>query len=184
MEKRWMSCGETDNATLTATGTLIIGYGNPLRGDDGAGPALAELVEELLVVDGVRTTTCLVSMQLTPEMADDLSRFRRVVFVDASFEVQPGKASVTRIGPREQSSALGHLLSPEALLALSQEAFGICPEAWVAAVGVSSMELGETLSADVASAVERLAGHVRHWVAQWDAQDRDGAASVDVEGAV
>ena len=183
MERRWMSCGETENLEQAA-GTLVIGFGNPLRGDDGAGPALVEQLEELLLADGVTTTTCLAAMQLTPELADDASRYRRVVFVDASFEVLPGKATVTRIWPREQASALGHHMTAENLLALSQEAFGRCPEAWVAAIGVSSMELGETLTADVASAVERLAGHLRHWVSEWDRQDVEGLACVDVEGAV
>lgn len=58
---------------------LIIGWGNSLRGDDGIGLKVAELLERRLIQADIRC-----SLQLLPEMCEEISRARQVVFVDAS----------------------------------------------------------------------------------------------------
>ena len=78
---------------------LIIGYGNTLRGDDGAGPRVAEAVAALNY-PGVRTLVCPL---LTPELADPISRAGAVLFVDAAVdaphevrlrELEPAKPAI------------------------------------------------------------------------------------------
>ena len=61
---------------------LVIGFGNTLRCDDGVGPKAVLAVEEL-GLPGVRTLTC---PQLTPELADPLSKVDSAVFVDAAVD--------------------------------------------------------------------------------------------------
>jgi Ni,Fe-hydrogenase maturation factor len=58
---------------------LVIGYGNDLRGDDGAGPRVAELVR------GWRLPglTAIAVRQLTPELAEPLASAEFALFVDA-----------------------------------------------------------------------------------------------------
>ena len=63
---------------------LVIGYGNRLRSDDGAGPRVAER----LASDGVAVRVC---DQLVPELADDLKGRAVVVFVDAATSSRPGR---------------------------------------------------------------------------------------------
>ena len=59
--------------------TLVIGYGNMLRCDDGAGPQAADRIAATYPhID------CLSLTELTPELAETVSHYDRVLFVDAS----------------------------------------------------------------------------------------------------
>jgi hydrogenase maturation protease len=69
--------------------TLVIGFGNPLRGDDGAGWRAAELIAADLRARGV---TVVGRHQLTLELAEDVSEADIVMLVDASCENSPGLA--------------------------------------------------------------------------------------------
>src|SRR5579862_3803538 len=67
---------------------LIVGYGNPLRRDDALGWHASRLLAEALVGKDVEVITC---HQLTPELAEPLSRCQRAVFIDADAEGKPGE---------------------------------------------------------------------------------------------
>ena len=58
--------------------TLIVGYGNDLRSDDGAGVIVARKVAVLWPQARV-----IVVHQLTPELAEDIAMAGKVIFVDA-----------------------------------------------------------------------------------------------------
>ena len=69
-----------------ATSLLVIGYGNALRGDDGAGPCAARLFGERCAAQPGPDDTqsrALALHQLLPELVDDLAQAARVVFLDA-----------------------------------------------------------------------------------------------------
>jgi len=122
-------------------GLLVIGYGNTLRRDDGVGPRVAAAVEELRL-PGVRTVSC---PQLTPELADPLSRAAAAVFVDAAVD-HPGQVRMRRIDPSGSSQILAHAADPRILLALARDAFGRAPESWLLTVPVEDLDFGEQLS--------------------------------------
>ena len=63
---------------------LIIGYGNPLRGDDGLGWRAAEQLAEIIPQSEAEVIAC---HQLTPELAEPISRARLVIFIDMSLEL-------------------------------------------------------------------------------------------------
>jgi Ni,Fe-hydrogenase maturation factor len=70
-------------ASLTPRGPagadrLVIGIGNPLRGDDGVGRWLAQRAGRWLAPAQLRTV-----QQLTPELAADIALASRVLFIDA-----------------------------------------------------------------------------------------------------
>jgi hydrogenase maturation protease len=96
--------GGSGNAPSAQEGSgpvLVVGYGNPLRGDDGVGP---EVVERLWTDDdgtlGPRRAAFAWSHQLTPEMAVDVSQACYVVFVDAASDgLAPGCISVRPLEP-------------------------------------------------------------------------------------
>ena len=50
---------------------LVIGYGNPLRGDDGIGWSAANALAEGMQDDRVRIVACI---QLTPELAESIAQ--------------------------------------------------------------------------------------------------------------
>lgn len=61
---------------------LVIAIGNPLREDDGAGPAVAaRLVERGVLREGDTDIVCV--HQLLPELAERIAAARVVIFVDA-----------------------------------------------------------------------------------------------------
>ena len=139
--------------------SLLIGIGNPLRGDDGVGPWLVETwgrrrarrgeVRGAQRGEGGELPARLqvrVVDQLLPELAEELATVRRVLFVDA-WRVSPGArplGSGPRLLPvaaadrRARSEAAwgstpgwtpGHHLAPAGLLQLSECLYGRAPAA-------------------------------------------------------
>lgn len=135
--------------------TLVIGFGNPLRGDDGAGPAVARAAE-LARAD----VAVLTPHQLLPELATAVAAAEVVVFVDASTGVRAGDVRCLPVHAAA-ASRLGHVLSPACLVGLGLGAFGHAPQAWLVEVGAASFDLGDRLTPAVAAAVPRAAEVVR-----------------------
>ena len=67
---------------------LIVGYGNPLRGDDGVGQAVARAFADEAAIDGVDAVAC---HQLTPELAERFAAAARVVLIDAAAGPEAGR---------------------------------------------------------------------------------------------
>lgn len=127
---------------------LLIGYGNPLRTDDGVGQVVADEIANSPETPGFRgnleTIAC---HQLLPEHAEAISTADRVVFVDAEAGPEPGRITVRAIEPDAQGSAgLIHDFTPQTLLAYAQLLFGHAPPATLVTVNGYSFEHGEGLS--------------------------------------
>ncbi len=144
---------------------LLVGYGNPLRGDDGLGPAAAEELARVAALPGVEVLT---PHQLTPELVDSIVGVDLVLFVDAragtdaagtihEMDLLPGEGAA--VGP------LAHHQSPLGLLSAAQALFGHCPPAVAFSVTGGSFDFGVGLSPSVRRAlpllVERMAVRVR-----------------------
>ena len=139
--------------------TLIVGYGNPLRGDDGVGQAVARAFAGEAAVDGVEAVAC---HQLTPEFAERFAAVARVVLIDAAAGSEAGHVSVVALRPAPApASTLGHHVDPAQLLHMAQALYGRSPEAYLVTVGAGSLELGEGLSALVAAAMPEVIATVR-----------------------
>jgi hypothetical protein len=82
-----------------AMNTLVIGYGNSLRGDDCA----------------------IACHQLTSELAERISQAHQVVFVDVHAGVPAGPIAIQPVQPRP--SAAIHLFDPETLRAWPQQIY-------------------------------------------------------------
>jgi hydrogenase maturation protease len=111
--------------------TLVIGYGNPLRQDDGLGWHVAERLCAARL-PGVEVVAC---HQLTPELAEPISRAERVVFVDVREGAVPGRVECRAATLEvEADLAFSHHLLPGALLQLARELYGTCPPSWVVTI--------------------------------------------------
>ncbi|CAD5972526.1 hypothetical protein PCC9214_03916 [Planktothrix tepida] len=120
---------------------LIIGYGNPIRGDDGIGQAVIAEVEQWNLAN-VRSQSL---HQLTPEIAAEMAEVETVIFVDAGLEGD----TVNIISLEPLPSDLfnwGHSLNPRSLLSLTQFLYQKSPQAWLIAIPGENFELSETLS--------------------------------------
>jgi len=137
---------------------LIIGYGNSLRGDDGAGLLLAERLEQAWRARHVAVERLAVQ-QLMPELAWDIAQaaVEAVLFVDtravAPGETEPG----LQISPVESpalSPSLGHHLDPAVLLTYARLLYGKTLPAWLVTVPGVDFEHGETLSRTAQQALD------------------------------
>jgi hydrogenase maturation protease len=140
---------------VIAPRVLVIGYGNTLRGDDGAGPAVAERLR------GRRGVEARAVHQLTPELAPALAEADAAVFVDARVARGDAGVEVTPLAPGGDGPPLGHGSDPRALLALTHALHGRVPRAWWVTLPAESFELGETLSAVTREAVTRAVDVIR-----------------------
>jgi len=131
---------------------LVICYGNRLRRDDGVAWHVAEHLEGDPRCASVSLVCC---HQLTPELADDVSRASRVVLVDARAGGTPGtvdRAVVAVTDQRHGRPAWSHDLTPEGLAQLTLALFGRVPPMEVVSVTGETFALGEGLSAAVEAA--------------------------------
>ena len=120
---------------------LIIGIGNPSRGDDALGPLLIERLEALALPD----VELLTDFQLQVEFSLDLQHRQQVIFVDASLNAAP-PFTFTPVEAAEDTSYSSHALSPGAVLHAYQKLFGEPPTSYVLAIRGEAFELGEGLS--------------------------------------
>jgi hydrogenase maturation protease len=147
---------------MTAAGVLVVGYGNPLRGDDGVGWHAAKLLATDQRLAGARV---LAQHQLVPELAVDVSRASLVVLVDAAADGDPGSVSVRQIKPRPATPATwSHHLNPETLAGLAVALYGAAPPIVLVSVAAGSLAEGDGLSSALTQAlpqvVEVVAGAV------------------------
>jgi hydrogenase maturation protease len=147
---------------VTAAGVLIVGYGNPLRSDDGIGWHAARLLTCDPRLAGARV---LAHHQLVPELAADVSQASLVVLVDAAAEGDPGSVSVRQIEPRPTTpTTWSHHLAPETLAGLADALCGAVPPIVLVSVAAESFADGDSLSSALQQAlpevVEVVAGVV------------------------
>lgn len=130
---------------------LVLAVGNPSRGDDAIGPALAARIEEARLPN----VEVIVEFQLQVENALDLAGRERVIFVDAGTGT-PEPFELRRVESAAEFLHTSHALSPEAVLATYRRVTGEePPEAWLLCVRGESFELGEGLSAQAARRLEQ-----------------------------
>lgn len=129
------------------TGPLVIGVGNPLRGDDGAGHRVIERVQERYP-----DLACLAVHQLTIDLAADVAESERVIFVDASVRVEA--VTVGRIDPADRGIA-SHHVAPETVLSAAATLYGARPAAWLVEVPASALDHGYELSTITRAAIEQ-----------------------------
>jgi len=120
---------------------MVIGYGNTLRRDDGAGVAAAKRIAR-----GCPGASVLTAGGLYPELAEELSGCDMAVFLDAS--VRTAGVSVTRIIPGDPfSDGDAHALSPAEILGLCSTLYGHAPEeAMLVEIPAFECGFGETMS--------------------------------------
>ena len=124
------------------SGNLLIGYGNPGRGDDGLGPAFARR----MAARELPALRVEIDYQLTVEHALMISAARTVVFVDAALDAEKS-FYFNPVDETVNGSLDSHAVSPEAALALSRLLFGAAPEGFVLGLqGEAFGEMAEGLS--------------------------------------
>lgn len=128
---------------------LVIGIGNPSRGDDALGPTLIEHLEALDLPD----VELLTDFQLQVEYAYDLQERQMVIFADASVS-GPEPYAFEPIEPAADASYSSHALSPAAILQAYTTLYGEPPKSWILGIKGYDFDLGEGLSPQAESNLE------------------------------
>jgi hydrogenase maturation protease len=172
--------------------TLVIGYGNPSRRDDGVGLAVVNGLRERLgqppLLDGedgyddllanpahgarstsARPADTLFLQQLMPELAETLAGYDRVWFVDAHLGVIPDPVRRVALTPSMDPAMVSHHLKPEALLALAAQLYGRAPQGELFSIRGFDFNFGEELSAETAVRATQVV------VELWSALERTDA---------
>jgi hydrogenase maturation protease len=139
------------------TATLIIGFGNPYRRDDGVAfrsindvrrhYGLRPLAREDDGEDDLGgPVDTLMMHQLLPELAPMLGRYERVIFVDAHAGSIPETVRVVPVEEDYGFQAVTHHMSPGMLLRLAREVTGAAPTGRLVSVLGYDFDFGDELS--------------------------------------
>ncbi len=122
--------------------TLVIGYGNDSRNDDGIGwHVVAELQRR--APGGVDFLT---AHQLDVDFAEMVGGYDRVIFVDAAIPESSAPWWRTEVTPGFQSHAVAHFLTPGDVLGLCRTLTGNCPQGVLFSIRGYDFNFGRALS--------------------------------------
>jgi len=149
---------------------LIIAYGNPLRSDDSVAWRAAKALRQKFSPNEVEIH-CL--HQLAPEVAETVSKFPRVIFVDAASAPagHPGEIRVEKlrnIEGKDSTTQFFHAVSPLAVIRLAQSLYRVKPRAFSVTVTGQDFGHGEALSPVVESALPHLVSRIEALVRDAD----------------
>lgn len=164
-------------------GTLILGYGNADRQDDGVAWHVLNKIAQLLGRSGFLSPDegeeqltgsdpeLLFVLQLTPEMAETIAQFNRVCFVDAHTGSVPGEVNFATLERRFQSSPFTHHMTPDTCLALAEALYKRSPEAILISVRGYEFGFERSLSARTAELAEQAARQIYEWLEKQPRED-------------
>lgn len=144
---------------------LILGIGNPLRGDDAVGWIAAERLAETIHDPRVEVVPC---HQLLPEMAGQIARADIVVFIDASKTGTPGTWRIEELPPPNPAAPgpVTHHFDPPALLAWALALHKHAPRAYAISIPGQSFDCSERLTAPVERALAESLEHLCAWLSR------------------
>ncbi|WP_019509063.1 hydrogenase maturation protease [Pleurocapsa sp. PCC 7319] len=142
---------------------LVIGYGNTLRSDDGAGQILARKIAQW-DLPGVRS---LAVHQLTPELAEIIAQADAVIFIDAiatNLE-NPISVQIKQLEAEDDNTSFGHTCNPRSLLSLTQILYGEVIKAYWILIPAVNFDFGEQLSFITQRGIDHAFNQVKQLIA-------------------
>jgi len=139
---------------------LCLGFGNPSRGDDGAGPAVIDALSRYELPSRLEL---LAAHQLLPEFSERFADSDWVVLLDADARQPAGVITRIRVRPAETCVG-GHRWTAAAIAFLAMELHGRCGSVIAYTIGGADFSATApwkfTLTPRVAEAVDRLAARL------------------------
>lgn len=158
---------------------LILGYGNPGRGDDGLGPETVNRLETLRqhgLLPSTSNLTLLTDFQLQVEHVLDMEGQDLCLFIDAHLKA-PLPFSFERVYPEAVPSFSTHRVSPGTLLKVHEDLKGPSPPAFALGIPATAFDLGAPLSEEAQNALDEAFRWVEYLIkhpetAIWDKLSR------------
>ncbi|MGE5222253.1 MAG: hypothetical protein ACM3PY_07440 [Omnitrophica WOR_2 bacterium] len=161
---------------------LVLGIGNVDRQDDGvAWHILSNLNRRLerpspptpddeFEITGQSPDLRFV-LQLTPDLSEDLSSYRRLCFVDAHTDQVNKDIQIVKVDSRFQSSPFTHHLTPASILAFTDSIYHRAPEAALVSVRGYQFGFSRSLSTLTAQLAEQAADLIWKWLWEYTSDD-------------
>ena len=153
---------------------LIIGYGNPDREDDGVA---WHILRALTIKLGLAFPASYEDefpeyalldfafhLQLTPEMAEDISAYQYVCFVDAHTGNIPAPIRLTNVESEFQASPFTHHLTPQSRISMCETIYGKKPDAALLSVLGHRFLFSRQLSEETAQLVPQAVELIWNWM--------------------
>ena len=142
--------------------TIIIGYGNIDRSDDGVAFEIINLVRQNLgqniLEEGdtglERLYEKIASVflpQLVPEIMELLTGYAQIIFIDAHACADMEDLNCSKVTPQYMSSTFTHHMTPEALLAFLKTLYQHEPEAYIVSVRAHDFDFKRSFSSETKS---------------------------------
>ena len=152
----------------------IIGYGNPDREDDGVAWHILRAISLKLGLPSPSSYEDEFSehgqidfafyLQLTPEMAEDISSYEHVCFVDAHTGNIPEPVRLIDVESEFQHSPFTHHLTPQSLLSMCETIYGKKPDAALLSVLGHRFLFSRQLSEETATLVAQAVDQIWEWM--------------------
>lgn len=155
--------------------TLILGYGNPDREDDGVawhilrglgdrlGAPLPESYQDSFF-ENQRQPDFLFVLQLTPELSETVAQYERVCFVDAHTGALAEDLNIQRVGAQFQSSPLTHHMTAQTLVSYVQTIYQKEVDALLVSVRGYQFRFETNLSEPTAALAAQAVETIYHWL--------------------
>jgi hydrogenase maturation protease len=163
-----------DQRNKTLNRTLLLGYGNPDREDDGVAwhilrafvikmglPAPDSYEDEFPQDPRVDFAFYL---QLTPEMAEEIAAYDYVCFLDAHTGSIPEEVRLIGVESDFQRSPFTHHLTPQSLISISETLYGKRPDASLLSVRGYKFLFSRELSAETLELVPQAVELAWEWL--------------------
>jgi len=170
-----LSKGDQTRRMTLKSKTLIIGIGNADRQDDGVGwHILKNIAEKIgfevpddpgapIEIEDERVDL-MYTLQIFPELAETISHYQRICFVDAHTADIPDEICWTELQPEYERSPLTHHMSPKTVLSISATIYGIIPETILVSIRGFSFQFQRELSPRTASLTQEATERIWEWV--------------------
>jgi len=154
--------------------TLLLGYGNVDRQDDGLAWHILQKVagnyalsfvdpyEEIQNEDG--KPHFLFQLQLVPEISELVAGYERVCFIDTHTGRIPEEVKLTNLQPGFQNSPFTHHMTPETILELASTLYGKRPEAILVSARGIEFGFSQSLSPQAAKNVDLAVELILKWL--------------------
>jgi hydrogenase maturation protease len=147
--------------------TLIYGYGNPGRQDDGLGARLIELIDKWIDDKSIENIFTDCNYQLNIEDAALIADYDKVVFVDASVVEDVKDFRLESIQPNDATIEFTmHAVSTAYVVDLCRKIYNKTPEAYVLHIKAYEFDFKEELTPKAEENMQQAFDYLKNYLAQ------------------
>ncbi len=174
-QKKQSSPSEYQKGLIPTKKTLLVGYGNPDREDDGiAWHVLFEIAKRFNIplpqgpeegfIPQNRDFDILFDMQLMPEMVEDMLGYERICFVDAHTGAVNEEIHWENLKPVFQNSPLTHHMTPQTIVSIIEHLYHQNPETILVSIRGYQFGFKRSLSTRTEILVSQAVEKISNWI--------------------